>query len=85
MGGEDEEEEGKGKSVWQEEEMDNHQEVGLTECLDTFLTVDSWRLRAIITDYRTGFHFLYYCTVTAVISKTSLFSGGQTCARTPGF
>lgn len=30
-----------GRRREREEEMDNHQEVGLPECLDTFLTLDS--------------------------------------------
>lgn len=33
-----------------EEEMDNRQEVGLLGSLGTFLTLDSWRPQAIITD-----------------------------------
>lgn len=33
-----------------EEEKDNRQEVGLLGSLGTFLTVDSWRPRAIIAD-----------------------------------
>lgn len=55
----------------QEEEMDNRQEVGLLGSLGTFLTLDSWRPQAIITEGQRCNQ--YHSLVTSVISREFSF------------